>query len=111
FFTYAAECLPEPDLFDSGSRNLGQGPVDVVIGNPPFIRYQHFAEAQRTVAFKLMNQVGLHPTRLTNAWVPFVCLASLLLAPEGRLAMVVPAELLQVGYTSELRLFLSRHFG
>jgi adenine-specific DNA-methyltransferase len=99
FFAFADRLLP-----DAGRR------FDAVIGNPPFIRYQHFAEEQRQIAFQLMHRVGLHPNRLTNAWVPFVVGAALLLKPQGRLALVVPAELLQVGYTAELRRFLSDHF-
>lgn len=110
FFAFANEQLPERDLFTESFASISPERFDAVVGNPPFVRYQHFPEAQRGVAFKLMNQAGLHPTRLTNAWVPFVCLASMLLSPKGRLAMVVPAELLQVGYTADLRKFLSREF-
>jgi adenine-specific DNA-methyltransferase len=98
FFSFADHQLSEVERFD------------VVIGNPPFVRYQHFPEEHRKVAFRLMNRIGLHPNRLTNAWVPFVCVASMLLKGQGRLAMVVPAELMQVTYTAELRRFLSEHF-
>ncbi|MBM4396743.1 MAG: class I SAM-dependent methyltransferase, partial [Deltaproteobacteria bacterium] len=83
---------------------------DAVIGNPPFIRYQHFAEAHRQHAFTIMHRAGLHPNRLTNAWVPFLVGSSLLLAPTGRLAMVIPAELLQVDYAAGLRRFLGDYF-
>lgn len=84
---------------------------DVIVGNPPFIRYQYFPEEQRNIAFALMKKLGLNPTRLTNAWVPFVCNSILLLNPGGRLAMVIPVEILQVDYTAELRMFLSNNFG
>ena len=110
FFAYASERVPEQDLFGFGDFEVTKSRFDVVIGNPPFIRYQHFAEKHRRVAFALMNRMGLHPNKLTNAWVPFVCVASMLLKDEGRLAMVIPAELLQVSYTAELRRFLSEHF-
>ena len=79
------------------------GTYDAVVGNPPFIRYQTFPEAHRAAGFALMHLEGLRPNRLTNAWVPFVVLATRALRPGGRLAMVVPAELLQVTYASELR--------
>lgn len=95
------------DFFDDHDRDRR---FDVVIGNPPFVRYQHFPDPQRDKAFEIMRQAGLHPNRLTNIWVPFVVCASLLLEPDGRLAMVVPAELLQVNYAAELRLFLTRYF-
>jgi adenine-specific DNA-methyltransferase len=109
FFAYcherlgAAGMLPfsgqsEPKLFDA------------VIGNPPFIRYQNFQEAHRQPAFEIMRRAGLSPNRLTNSWVPFVVAASFLLTEQGRLAMVIPAELLQVNYAAELRRFLSDYF-
>jgi adenine-specific DNA-methyltransferase len=84
---------------------------DAVIGNPPFIRYQNFQEAHRVVAFRLMKHAGLRPTRLTNSWVPFLVASTLMLNPAGgRLAMVIPAELLQVGYAAELRRFLTNNY-
>lgn len=88
-----------------------QARFDAVIGNPPFIRYQHFQESQRTIAFQLMAQAGLRPTRLTNTWVPFLVTATLLLKEHGgRVAMVIPAELLQVNYAAELRQFLTDQY-
>ena len=57
------------------------------------------------MAFYSMERVGLRPNRLTNAWVPFLVAGTLLLSKTGRLAMVIPAELLQVIYAAELRSF------
>lgn len=98
------------DFFGGCAHRIGQTRFDVVLGNPPFIRYQHFLESHRAPAFELMRQYNLHPNRLTNAWVPFLVASSVLLKPDGRLGMVIPAELLQVSYAAELRSFLSRHF-
>lgn len=87
---------------------LLQTKFDAIVGNPPFIRYQNFQEEQRYIAFQIMEHAGLRPTRLTNAWVPFVVASTLLLKEHGgRMAMVIPAELLQVNYASELRQFLA----
>jgi len=99
------------DFFAHCTTLLAAGAAfDTVIGNPPFIRYQDFAEEQRLLAFGIMQQAGLHPTRLTNSWVPFLVAATMLLNSGGRIAMVIPAELLQVNYAAELRLFLSRQY-
>ena len=84
---------------------------DVVIGNPPFLRYHSFPEEQRERAFRIMRTAGLSPSKLTNSWVAFLVAASLRLRPNGRLAMVIPAELLQVKYAEQTRAFLARHFG
>jgi adenine-specific DNA-methyltransferase len=98
FFSYCQRYLAEDTLFDA------------IIGNPPFIRYQNFPENHREMAFYLMQRAGLRPNRLTNAWVPFLVAATLVLSKTGRLAMVIPAELLQVNYAAELRRFLSQHY-
>ena len=84
---------------------------DVVIGNPPFLRYHSFPEDQRDRAFRLMRTAGLSPSKLTNSWVAFLVAASLRLRANGRLAMVIPAELLQVKYAEQTRAFLARQFG
>lgn len=83
---------------------------DAVLGNPPFIRYQNFPEEHRAAAFRLLESFGFRPNRLTNAWLPFVVLSSFLLNEKGRLALVIPAELFQVGYAAEVRRFLSDYF-
>ena len=58
----------------------------------------------------LMSELGLRPNRLTNIWVPFVAVAAAHLAPGGRMAMVLPAELLQVSYAAQLRTYLVDQF-
>lgn len=93
------------DFFD-WAEGSEAGSWDAVVGNPPFIRFQHWTEPTRTRAFEQMHSVGMKPTKLTNAWVPFVVASTLMLRPGGRLAMVLPAELLQVTYAAELRAFL-----
>jgi adenine-specific DNA-methyltransferase len=93
------------------ARNLKNAQrFDAAVGNPPFIRYQDFPEQDQDDAFAMLRGAGFHPTKLMNAWVPFIVLSSLLLAKEGRLAFVVPAELFQVNYASELRRFLAERF-
>lgn len=98
------------DFFSTYKRSLSEQRFDVVIGNPPFVRYQNFPDNQRQIAFEIMRGMGLHPSGLTNAWLPFICAATKLLTSTGRMAFVVPAELLQVNYAAELRLFLSTFF-
>ena len=76
---------------------------DGVAGNPPFIRFGNWTEPTRGLAFDVMRSVGMRPTKLTNAWVPFVVASALATRPGGRLGLVIPAELLQVTYAAELR--------
>lgn len=92
-------------------QDSNQPAFDAVIGNPPFIRYQTFPEPHRSRAMAIMQGVGLTPNKLTNIWVPFVVAASMSLKAGGRMALVLPAELLQVTYAAQLRSFLTDHFG
>jgi adenine-specific DNA methylase len=76
---------------------------DAVVGNPPFVRYQLLDEAFQRRAQDLFRHLGLGSTRYVNAWVPFVVGALSRLRPGGRLAMVVPGELLHVLHAAPLR--------
>jgi len=98
-------------FFDHAEKAFADGTrYDVVIGNPPFVRYQDFPEEQRQQAFGLMRRVGLNPSRLSNSWLPFLVVSAALLTEQGRLALVIPAELFQVGYAAEVRQFLADYF-
>jgi len=81
---------------------------DAVVGNPPFIRYQYLNADIQKRAELLIRQFGLRFTKHTNAWVPFVVGALNRLRPGGRLAMVVPAELLHVLHADSVREYLLR---
>jgi adenine-specific DNA methylase len=82
------------------------GAFDAVAGNPPYIRFGSWDESSREPALALMRSQGLRPTKLTNAWVPFVVASVLAVRLGGRVALVLPAELLQVGYAAALRSYL-----
>jgi adenine-specific DNA-methyltransferase len=106
----AADVVETSDFFSWWTRP--ERPLfDAVVGNPPFIRYQTFPEPHRGRAMEIMKAQGLSPNRLTNIWVPFVVAAAAALRPGGRMALVLPAELLQVSYAAQLRSFLTDRFG
>jgi len=98
------------DFFSYISNANGDGHYDVVIGNPPFIRYQNFPEEHRKKAFEMMEEIGLTPNKLTNIWVPFLVLSANSLNKNGKLGMVIPAELFQVKYAAQTRIFLAKFF-
>jgi adenine-specific DNA methylase len=83
---------------------------DGVAGNPPYIRFGNWTSDQRDPALELMRRQGLRPSRLTNAWVPFVVASTTLVREGGRVGLVLPAELLQVTYAAQLRDFLLSRF-
>lgn len=82
---------------------------DLIIGNPPYIRYQYFNKEQQQYAEEIFRKSNLKYSKLTNAWVSFVIGSSLLLKENGKIGFVLPAEILQVSYAQTLREFLS-HF-
>jgi len=83
---------------------------DLVIGNPPYIRYQFFDRLQQAEAGDIFIKAGLTYSKLTNAWVSFVVGSSLLLKDKGgKIGFVLPAEVLQVSYAQQLRNFIA-HF-
>ena len=84
---------------------------DAVIGNPPFVRYQNFSGAVRARSLEAALTQGVRLSGLASAWAAFVVKAALHLKPSGRLALVLPAELLSVNYAQEVRRFLLRRFG
>lgn len=83
---------------------------DLVIGNPPFIRYQYYDESLQSLAAEIFKKAKLKYSKLTNAWVTFIIGSTLLLKRRGRIAFVVPADILQVTYAKQLRNFLIKTF-
>ncbi len=82
----------------------------LVVGNPPFIRYQYYDEGQQELAGEIFKKAGLKRSKLTNAWVTFVVGCSLLLKEHSKMGFVIPSELLQVTYAQQLRKYLARFF-
>jgi adenine-specific DNA-methyltransferase len=98
------------DYFSVFDKMLYDKKYDIIVGNPPFIRYQNFPEKQRDLALKILKQKGFKLNKLTNAWLFFLLLSATCLKEKGKIAMVIPAELLQVKYAEQARVFLSNHF-
>ena len=83
---------------------------DAVIGNPPFVRYQQFGGESRARALAAALRQGVRLSGLAGSWAAFVVHAAGFLRPEGRLGLVLPAELLSVKYAAEVRRYLLRRF-
>lgn len=83
---------------------------DLIVGNPPYIRYQYFDKKQQGFASEIFDKANLKYSKLTNAWVSFVVGSSLLLKEEGKIGFVLPAEILQVSYAQPLREFLGQFY-
>lgn len=102
---YGARIVPE-DFF--ARRPAPE--FDAVIGNPPFVRFQAFRGSARAGALRAARAAGVRLSGLASSWAAFVVHASRFLRPGGRLALVLPAELLSVNYAAEVRQFLLARF-
>lgn len=102
--------ISNEDFFKFYSRMVDtQTQYDLILGNPPYIRYQYLTETQRELQSNILTSHGMKSNKLINAWVAFLVACVQLLSENGRIAFVIPAEILQVSYAEDLRLFLSEH--
>lgn len=85
-------------------------PVDTIVGNPPFIRYQRMGSAGRTKAANRALEQGVALSRQASLWAPFLVHSVAMLKPKGRLAMVIPAELTHASYAQPVMDFLQSSF-
>jgi adenine-specific DNA-methyltransferase len=84
--------------------------VDAVVGNPPFVRYQTHAGPARARSLTAAQAQGVSLSGLASSWAALVPHACAFLKPSGRLAMVLPAELLTVRYAEPIREWLLQRF-
>jgi len=96
------------DFFEFYKCNYKKQSYDLIIGNPPYIRYQYLKEKQRNIQSEILTSHGMKSNKLINAWVGFLVACVQMLSENGKIAFVVPAEILQVVYAEDLRLFLAK---
>lgn len=97
------------DFFDFYKEALGKKTFDLILGNPPYIRYQYLKESQRECQAQILTSHGMKSNKLINAWVAFMVASVQMLSKKGKIAFVIPAEILQVAYAEDLRLYLANH--
>jgi adenine-specific DNA-methyltransferase len=86
------------------------GTYDVVIGNPPYVRYQDFSGESRARSREAALRAGVPISNLASSWAAFTIHSALFLRKGGRLGLVLPAELLTVNYAAAVRRFLLERF-
>ncbi|MBA4685518.1 MAG: N-6 DNA methylase [Candidatus Galacturonibacter soehngenii] len=95
------------DFFDFYKQYSDKKKYDLILGNPPYIRYQYLEEEQRDMMSTILTSHGMKANKLVNTWVGFIVACVHMLSDNGKIAFVIPAEILQVAYAEDLRLFLS----
>jgi len=85
--------------------------VDVIVGNPPFIRYHRFSGDTRIRALNRAASQGVRLSALSSSWAPFLVHSIAMVKSGGRLAMVVPMEIAHAVYAQPVLHHLCRSFG
>lgn len=83
---------------------------DMVVGNPPYIRYQYIPDEAHEKARDIIEDAGLKYSKMMNMWLSFAIGSSKLLKDHGKLGMVVPAGVLQTSNTEPIREFFADTF-
>lgn len=94
------------DFFEFYQENK-ETRYDLILGNPPYIRYQYLSEEQRESMSAILTSHGMKSNKLVNTWVGFLVACVQMLSDHGRIVFVIPAEIMQVAYAQDLRLFLA----
>lgn len=84
---------------------------DAVVGNPPYVRYQQHTGEARVRSLEAALAHGVRLSGLASSWAAFTVQAAAFLKKDGRLGLVLPAELLSVNYAAPVRRFLLERFG
>jgi Type I restriction-modification system methyltransferase subunit len=79
---------------------------DVVVGNPPFVRFQFVDKSMREDAEAAMTALGVPLAGVSNLWLPIVLKSLACLKPGGAFALIVPAECLTGVSASVVRAWL-----
>ena len=99
----------QKDFFDFYKETTSEDKYDLIVGNPPYIRYQYLSEKQKNIQAQILTSHGMKSNKLINAWVAFLVACVQLLTQNGKILFVIPAEILQVAYAEDLRLYLSNN--
>lgn len=85
--------------------------VSAVVGNPPYVSLRNLKEEDRAKAIDRMADYKIKMLSSGSLWMPFTIHASNMLAPNGRLAFVLPFEITYVKYAYPLWTYLGNNFG
>jgi len=78
---------------------------DVVIGNPPYIRQEAFADLKNYL-LAAFTETG---TGTADLFVYFVEQAFKILKPQGEFSFIIPNKWMRAGYGKKLRTFIASH--
>lgn len=98
------------DFLTARPNTIGLSEVDVVLGNPPYIRHHELSAAQVLIAQRAISKLPVELPRTASLWAYFVLHATTFLKPGGKLGLVLPRSVLEAQYARPIRQFLREHF-
>ena len=90
------------EIFDS------KGGFDVIIANPPYIRFQGVGERDQIIT-QLENELYIKVSRLVNYYALFFYRAISMLKENGRLVFITPSDYLNFNYGVDLKSFIKKN--
>ena len=87
--------------------NQGSNEVfDVVVGNPPYVRFQFLSPEDRQRAIEIGADSGVPGSAVSNLWIPVFLLALSRLRAGGVFSLIVPMEFMTGVSASRVRQWL-----
>ncbi len=80
------------------------------IGNPPYISAHNLTIDQKKDYIKRWKKIGLNIEQRASLWAHFLLHTTTFIAPNGRLAWVLPGAILQADYAVGIREYLGMIF-
>lgn len=102
-----ADQLLQGDFFSLATRLPA---CDVVLANPPYVRHHDMPLRSVALMRAALNGHAHLVEGRASAWAYFLAYAPALLRPHGRLAFVLPAEVLMSNYAERIVEHLAGHF-
>ncbi len=84
--------------------------VDVVVGNPPFVRYQFVSKLDLRAIERLGKRIGVAFRGVSNLWIPILMGSLARLRANGMMSLVVPAEIFTGLSAGDVRSWLIKNF-
>lgn len=98
------------DFLELQPEGLTKELFDVVAGNPPYVRHHRLKGQVRQTANLVSKSSGIKIAGRASYWAYFLAHSLRFLAPEGRLALVLPGTFLRAEYAAGLRRELVKRF-
>lgn len=103
-------CIDSRKLILGDYISIEPFPVDVIIGNPPYVGLNKLPQDERERAQHLLDLYRFQMQASGSLWFPFILHSCAFLNRGGAIAFVLPFEITHVKYAKQLWSFLGAHF-